>query len=112
MRLREATTTPVDPRAPDSLTCRQGDVTVEAALVDAVACVVAAHDGRRRALARLAAQPHAAVALGTIGLVRTLIACERSGLEGRGPEGSESTAPPDGPSNLGLRPSTHSWLGP
>lgn len=66
------------PRALDSLTCSQGDVTVEAALVDVVACVVAAHDGRRRAVARLAAQPHAAVALGTVGLVRTLVACEGS----------------------------------
>lgn len=62
----------------DSLTCSQGDVTVEAALVDVVAGVVAAHDGRRGAVARLAAQPHAAVALGTVGLVRTLIACEGS----------------------------------
>jgi hypothetical protein len=59
-----------------SLTCRQGDVAIEAALVDAVTCVVAAHDGRRCAVALLVAQPHAAVALGAIGFVRALIACE------------------------------------
>lgn len=58
-----------------SLTCRQGDVAVEAALVDAVAGVVAAHDGWHCTLTLLVAQPHAAVALGAVGLVRALIAC-------------------------------------
>lgn len=77
---------------PGSLTCRQGDVAVETALVDAVAGIVAAHDGRRLTLAGLAAQPHAAVALGAIGLVCALIACEGSGEEGGGRGGLGSKA--------------------
>lgn len=78
-----------------SLTCHQGDVAIETALVEVVAGIVAAHDGWCRTLARLAAQPHAAVALRAVGLVRTLIACEGSELEGRGQKSSESTAVPE-----------------
>lgn len=72
--LRKATATPVSFELPGSLTCRQGDVAIKTSLVDAVAGVVAAHDRRRRTLARLVAQPHAAVALDTVGLGCTLIA--------------------------------------
>ena len=73
------------------LTCCQGDIAVETALVEMVAGIVAAHDGRRPALALLAAQPHAAVALDAVGLVGTLIACEAGKKEGSGPGGSGST---------------------
>ena len=64
------------------LTCCQGDIAIETALVEMVAGIVAAHDGRRPALALLAAQPHAAVALDAVGLVGTLIACEAGKKEG------------------------------
>ena len=73
------------------LTCCQGDIAIETALVEMVAGIVAAHDGRRPALALLAAQPHAAVALDAVGLVGTLIACEAGKKEGSGPGGSGST---------------------
>ena len=73
------------------LTCCQGDIAVETALVEMVAGVVAAHDGRRPALALLAAQSHAAVALDAVGLVGTLIACEGGEEEGSGPGDSRST---------------------
>ena len=75
------------------LTCCQGDIAIETALVEMVAGIVAAHDGRRPALALLAAQPHAAVALDAVGLVGTLIACEAGKKEGSGPGPNFSAAP-------------------
>lgn len=58
-----------------TLTCRQGDVAIEAALVYAAAGVVAVHNWRHGALALLAALPQATVALCAIGLIGTLVAC-------------------------------------
>lgn len=57
------------------LTCRQGDVAIEAALVNTAAGVVAVHNWRHGALALLAALPQATVALCAIGLIGTLVAC-------------------------------------
>lgn len=73
------------------LTCCQGDIAVETALVEMVAGVVAADDRRRPALALLAAQAHTAVALDAVGLVGTFIACEGGEEEGSGPGGSGNT---------------------